>query len=85
MKVLAFNFSFPNQLSFSLITLHKNVPSKVVSQRNSVAIKMLLMGSTDNSDTDSNSAQFTQILWRFSESPILHFIAILTGLVWSGI
>ena len=38
MKVLAFNFSFPNQVSFSLITLHKNVPSKLVSQRNSVAI-----------------------------------------------
>ena len=40
MKVLAFNFSFPNQLSFSLITFHKNVPSKVVSKRKGVAIKM---------------------------------------------
>ena len=34
MKVLAFNFSFPNQVSFSLITLHKNVPSKLLSHRN---------------------------------------------------
>ena len=49
MKVLAFNFSFPNQVSFSLTTLHKNVPSKLVSQRNSVAIKMWLMGIIANS------------------------------------